>query len=78
MFRGQLAGGSESFAEANERLVARLRNADHRAAEHPPAGGGWSAARPLGDDFRGRGWTAIASEMPSSLKAPASFSRRVA
>lgn len=35
----------ESFAEANERLVARLRRADHAAAERPSEGGGWSAAR---------------------------------
>lgn len=35
----------ESFAEANERLVARLRRAGHAAAERPPDGGGWSAAQ---------------------------------
>jgi hypothetical protein len=35
----------ESFAEANERLVARLRRADHAAAERGAEGGGWSAAQ---------------------------------
>ena len=35
----------ESFAEANERLVARLRRVEHGAAERGPDGGGWSAAQ---------------------------------
>jgi DinB superfamily len=35
----------ESFAEANERLVARLRRVEHGAAERAPDGGGWSAAQ---------------------------------
>jgi hypothetical protein len=35
----------ESFAEANERLVARLRTADDEVAARPPAAGGWSAAQ---------------------------------
>ena len=35
----------ESFAEANERLVARLRRVEHAAAERGPEGGGWSAAQ---------------------------------
>ena len=35
----------ESFAEANERLVARLRNSDDDAARHVPASGGWSGAQ---------------------------------
>jgi hypothetical protein len=35
----------ESFAEANERLVARLRRVDDEAAQRPPAEGGWSAAQ---------------------------------
>jgi DinB superfamily len=35
----------ESFAEANERLVARLRRVEHGAAERGPEGGGWSAAQ---------------------------------
>ena len=34
----------ESFAEANERLVARLRRVDDHAAQRSP-GGGWSAAQ---------------------------------
>ena len=35
----------ESFAEANERLVARLRRVEHAAAERRPDGGGWSASQ---------------------------------
>ena len=35
----------ESFAEANERFVARLRRADPHAVERQPAGGGWSPAQ---------------------------------
>jgi DinB superfamily len=35
----------ESFAEANERLVARLRRVDDHAAEGHSAAGGWSAAQ---------------------------------
>jgi hypothetical protein len=35
----------ESFAEANERLVARLRRADEHAAQQAPAQGAWSAAQ---------------------------------
>jgi hypothetical protein len=35
----------ESFAEANERLVARLRRAHHVAAERGPGEGAWSAAQ---------------------------------
>lgn len=34
----------ESFAEANQRLLARLRDASDEAAERPEAGG-WSAAQ---------------------------------
>jgi hypothetical protein len=34
-----------AFAEANERLVARLRGAEDEAATRVPAGGGWSAAQ---------------------------------
>jgi DinB superfamily len=34
-----------AFAEANERLVARLRAADEAAAERVPAAGGWSPAQ---------------------------------
>jgi hypothetical protein len=35
----------EAFAEANERLVARLRKTDDDAARRAPEGGGWSAAQ---------------------------------
>ena len=35
----------ESFAAANERLVARLRRVEHAAAERAPADGGWSASQ---------------------------------
>jgi DinB family protein len=34
----------ESFAEANQRLLARLRNASDEAAERPPSGA-WSASQ---------------------------------
>ena len=35
----------ETFAEANERLVARLRRVEPAAAERPPQDGGWSASQ---------------------------------
>jgi hypothetical protein len=35
----------QSFAEANERLVARLRGCEDGAAERTPATAGWSAAQ---------------------------------
>jgi len=35
----------EAFAEANERLVTRLRATDDEAARRVPEGGGWSAAQ---------------------------------
>jgi hypothetical protein len=35
----------EAFAEANERLVARLRKAEDDAVRKAPEGGGWSAAQ---------------------------------
>jgi hypothetical protein len=35
----------ESFAEANERLVARLRRVTDEAAQQAPPDGGWSAAQ---------------------------------
>jgi hypothetical protein len=43
--RGRVRHLRASFAEANERLVARLRAAEPEAAERPPASGGWSAAQ---------------------------------
>ena len=42
--RARVAHLRESFAEANERLVARLRGAGDEAAERVPEGG-WSAAQ---------------------------------
>jgi hypothetical protein len=35
----------ESFAEANERLVARLRSASDEAADRAPDAGGWTVAQ---------------------------------
>ena len=35
----------EAFAQANERLVARLRKADDDSARRVPEGGGWTAAQ---------------------------------
>ncbi len=35
----------QAFAQANERLVARLRACDDESAERVPEGGGWSAAQ---------------------------------
>ncbi len=35
----------QAFAEANERLVARLRACEDEAAERVPKGGGWSVAQ---------------------------------
>jgi hypothetical protein len=40
----RLAQLRESFAEANQRLLVRLRDASDEAAERP-AGGGWSASQ---------------------------------
>jgi hypothetical protein len=42
---GRMRHLRESFAEANERLVARLRRADEAAAQRVPEGGGWTAAQ---------------------------------
>lgn len=43
--RARIGHLRESFAEANERLVARLRAADDDGARRVPEGGGWSAAQ---------------------------------
>jgi hypothetical protein len=43
--RARVSHLRESFAEANERLVARLRHADDDMARRAPASGGWSAAQ---------------------------------
>jgi hypothetical protein len=43
--RARVSHLRESFAEANERLVARLRSADDDGARRAPEGGGWSAAQ---------------------------------
>ena len=43
--RARVSRLRESFAEANERLVARLRNSDEDGARRVPEGGGWSAAQ---------------------------------
>jgi DinB superfamily len=43
--RARIGHLREAFAEANERLVARLRGADDERARQVPEGGGWSAAQ---------------------------------
>ena len=43
--RARVSHLRESFAEANERLVARLRGSDDEAARRVPERGGWSAAQ---------------------------------
>jgi DinB superfamily len=43
--RARIVHLRESFAEANERLVARLRGADDEAGRRVPDEGGWSAAQ---------------------------------
>jgi len=43
--RARIGHLRESFAEANERLVARLRAADDDEARRVPESGGWSAAQ---------------------------------
>jgi hypothetical protein len=68
----------ESFAEANERLVARLRAATDEAAHRPPDGGGWTVAQ--------IGWhvakvsstfaAVISGERPGARPLPADFKER--
>ena len=43
--RARIGHLREAFAEANERLVARLRNANDESARRVPDGGAWSAAQ---------------------------------
>lgn len=68
----------ESFAEANERLVARLRRVDHGAAERHPEGGGWSAAQigwhvaAVTTRFAGL----VSGDTPGAQPLPADFAER--
>jgi hypothetical protein len=67
----------ESFAEANERLVARLRKATDEAAHQTPAGGwtaaqiGWHVAR-VNSSFAGL----ISGDQPGARPLPADFRER--
>lgn len=67
----------ETFAEANERLVARLRRATDEAAERVPAGG-WSAAQigwhvaAVTNRFAG----SIAGDVPGPSPLPEGFTER--
>ena len=68
----------ESFAEANERLVARLRRVDHAAAERKPDGGGWSAAQ-IGwhvASVTTRFASLVSGEAPGVQMLPADFVER--
>lgn len=68
----------ESFAAANEGLVARLRAADHHAADAVPVGGGWSPSQ--------IGWhvaavttrfaALVAGDAPGAQPLPAGFAER--
>jgi DinB superfamily len=68
----------ESFAEANERLVARLRSADDESARRVPDGGGWSAAQigwhvaRVTTSFAG----VMSGERPGAQAAPPGFVER--
>jgi DinB superfamily len=65
----------ESFAEANERLVARLRGVTDEAAQHVPEAGGWSVAQiglhvaRVSNSFAGL----ISGERPGARPLPADF-----
>lgn len=67
----------ESFAEANERLVARLRRAD-KAPAVPAADGGWTAAQigwhvaAVNTRFAG----IISGDAPAAAPLPESFTER--
>jgi hypothetical protein len=73
----RLAQLRESFAEANQRLLVRLRDASDEAAERP-AGGGWSASQ--------IGWhvaavtrqfaALISGDVPAALPLDAGFRER--
>ena len=65
----------ESFAEANERLVARLRGATDEAAQQAPAAEGWTVAQigwhvaKVSNTFAGL----ISGERPGARPLPAGF-----
>jgi hypothetical protein len=68
----------ESFAEANERLVARLRRAADDAAHQKPRDGGWSVAQigwhvaKVSTTFAGL----ISGDQPGARPLPADFRER--
>ena len=75
--RARVAHLREAFAEANERLVARLRGAEDEAAARVPEGGwsaaqiGWHVAR-VTTRFAG----IMSGEMPGAQPVPADFCER--
>jgi DinB superfamily len=76
--RARVSHLRESFAEANERLVARLRGADDESARRVPDGGGWSAAQigwhvaRVTTSFAG----VMSGERPGAQPVPAGFVER--
>ena len=68
----------QAFAEANERLAARLRGCDDQSAERAPAGGGWSAAQigwhvsRVTTTFAGL----LTGEVPGAQRLPEGFAPR--
>src|SRR5262245_64310885 len=68
----------ESFAEANERLVARLRRATDEAAHQAPADGGWTVAQigchvaRVSNTFAGL----ISGERPGAQPLPPGFKEK--
>src|SRR5262249_28282663 len=67
----------ESFAEANERLVARLRSVDDERAERPPGGGGGGGRMgwPVGAVPTGSAGV-IGGGLPAAQPLPAAFEPR--
>jgi uncharacterized damage-inducible protein DinB len=73
----RLAQIRESFAEANQRLLVRLRDASDEAAERP-AGGGWSASQ-IGWHVAAvtRGFAGLISgDVPAATPLDAAFRER--
>jgi hypothetical protein len=68
----------ESFAEANVRLVTRLRGVDEHAAQRVPEGGGWTAAQigwhvaKVTTRFAGL----LSGDLPGAQVLPADFRER--
>ena len=76
--RARIGHLREAFAEANERLVARLRGTDDDAARRVPEGGGWSAAQigwhvaRVSTRFAG----VMSGDLPGAQPVPAGFEER--